>query len=146
MLDSVVLLGIFIVIAALVYRKKKDKKASKKPEPVTTPEPKEEWNTNLQYSHWNPSAWTNKGVALIHGLDEPDLLWVKINNEFLALHGNRDKGRQVWANYKSKANNYGTITAQDTNGVKYKISVHNNGVNRGPKWGLKREGGEGEED
>jgi len=140
---ELVAIVLILFLAVVVYSVKKENKSKTEtviPEKTGLNAPPDIEKRPLVFSHFNPSAWHDKGIAMVLCLDSPEMEWMHITdrdgNSFqMVKHGRKDKGRDVWKRLDRKCT-AGRIRASDGR-IVYHAVVHGNSVNRGACWGVK---------
>lgn len=54
------------------------------------------------YHHWNPRSWDGKGSSIVLCPGAPKYDSCELDGRPLRLHGNRDYGRWIWTDYRTK--------------------------------------------
>jgi len=103
------------------------KDALTKPEATPTPEPQP--GLSQHFHHWNPAAVWN-GVGLVLCPDSPKYNSCTFNGEAMTLHGAKDKGRWVWAQYSKNKGKGGIIICD---GTKFEVKGGNE-MQKGDCW------------
>jgi len=98
-----------------------------KPEATSTPEPQP--GLSQHFHHWNPAAVWN-GVGLVLCPDSPKYNSCTFNGEAMTLHGAKDKGRWVWAQYSKNKGKGGIIICD---GTKFEVKGGNE-MQKGDCW------------
>lgn len=85
----------------------------------------------LRFSHYNASAWHDRGVALI--LCRGDRASrVRIDGKSLSEHGGLDKGRYVYADYRTRG--LTGLLEFVIDGDSYQVQITDRGVTHGECW------------
>lgn len=85
---------------------------------------------NLNYDHYNPSAWKGRGSAVVLCSNSPSMIACDIDGHPLPKHGSYDQGRAVWTAFNDKGLS-GTLSCTTASGNTYTTTVSGSGL----QWG-----------
>ena len=122
-----------VIIAGPAYATKGASVAYPSKDPLTKPEatptPQPQPGLSQHFHHWNPAAVWN-GVGLVLCPDSPKYNSCTFNGEAMTLHGAKDKGRWVWAQYSKNKGKGGIIICD---GTKFEVKGGNE-MQKGDCW------------